>query len=291
MPYKHEETLEIPDDDKVVWRYFSKFDYFKNQIFDNVLTFTRDCVFPDPNEGRFTRKFEQTFQPTGPTNQTWPTLNSLYGPTICMGNPDGGGTNYLLNRYQNQIRKMFIVNCWTIKKSESLSMWVRYAGIDEKNLKNKKFSGLAIKSTVKKLKECFDNEVSNIFIAKISYKDYESYDFMKGQQFQTHLPLIHKMEIFEDESELRVFTVDPSFVPDPPINTPLEKCLKLDQTNPEVLPDRINIQTDFSKLIDKIVIAPSPEENLFSKVQDLLIIKDLDIPIETSKIDLPHAFS
>jgi len=164
---------------------------------------------------------------------------------------------------------MYIVNCWTLKKSESMPMWVRYTGLDEKKIKTNKFCGIAIQTTFARLKDCFEEEKSNMFISKISYVDYENDDFMKQKDFFTHLPLIHKMNVYHDESELRVFTVDES--------TPNE---------------RVDIIVNFRKLIEKIVITPSPEDDLESKIQSLLTENNLDgIPVEKSKIDLPHAFA
>lgn len=265
MPYKNHESLESPNDNEIVWRYFSKFKYFEEQISKKMLSFTRDKFFTDPNEGRFTRKYEQNFSPEYHSTTV---SSSICGPTIVpMFSP--GNEKQNINEYQDKIREMYIVNCWTLKNSESIHMWVRYTGLNEKKITTNRYCGIAIQTTFARLKECFDEEVSDMFISKISYDDYENDDFMKKKGFFTHLPLIHKMDVYHDESELRVFTVD--------VSTPNE---------------RVDIKVDFRKLIEKIVITPSPEDDLQSKIQNLLTENSLDgIPVGKSKIDLPHAFA
>ncbi|MDR3622739.1 MAG: hypothetical protein P4L85_25525 [Paludisphaera borealis] len=139
----------------------------------------------------------------------------------------------------NYLRRHSYINCWHMNKDESDAMWKLYLSSEE---------GIAIKSSIDKLKqgiECCDKKQ---FIGKVRYIDYNkpNYDFSK--------PLtstLSKRKSFQHEHELRVVFVDDLFRKSSPDKDDGEgRSLRCE---PEVLIKEIRISPASGKWIHKLV--------------------------------------
>lgn len=163
---------------------------------------------------------------------------------------------------EEETKKFYFLNCWHINELQSDAMWKIY--LDGKN-------GIAIKSNVGKLKDCFQKSDDDIFISKVHYRDFENVTFdelMNEQQnsmFEGRSSSLnsfnYKRKSFEHENELRVFYVD----------MPIPHVIKGGVHREPLNYKRIDI--DLNILVDEIVIAPFADiwfktlvENLISKL-------------------------
>lgn len=93
-------------------------------------------------------------------------------------------------RYEDP--KSVFINCWHINEDESMAMWKLYAGID---------NGIAIQTTLEKLKKSFHEHIQRVEIRKVQYIDYKKQNIS--------IPWISwrfskKGKSFSHENELRV---------------------------------------------------------------------------------------
>ena len=97
------------------------------------------------------------------------------------------------NEY-NKFMQLTFVNCWTVNPSESYALWKIY-------LEGSK-SGIAIKTTVSRLKKSLSESNYDIVIKKVKYLDYISdYKFDRTQLFTT------KRTYYSYEEELRLLSL------------------------------------------------------------------------------------
>ena len=84
---------------------------------------------------------------------------------------------------------MFI-SCWNKRNYESYSLWKLYSAT----------RGVAIQSTIGRLKESLKASPENICIAPVAYIDWDKVDIPVGNSFY---PFVHKRINFESENEVR----------------------------------------------------------------------------------------
>jgi hypothetical protein len=98
----------------------------------------------------------------------------------------------------NFFRKTLAVNCWNINEQESAALWKIYCtGID----------GIAIQSTVGRIKSALEVEEIDVYIGKVHYIDYLT-DSIPFRGITT--PVYYKRKSFEYENELRLVTLMPA---------------------------------------------------------------------------------
>lgn len=94
------------------------------------------------------------------------------------------------------MRGLTLVNCWSINRTESYALWKIY-------LEGSK-TGVAVKSTVSKLKKAIENETNSfeetIYLGKVDYSDYLPENGLNRFKIVTT-----KKEFYEFENELRLF--------------------------------------------------------------------------------------
>ena len=125
-------------------------------------------------------------------------------------------------------RRGVYINSWYMSEHESAAMWKCYA-------ENR--DGIAIQSTVGKLKAAIKDCPEEIYIGEITYIDYEASAIPENNLFWN---FVHKRKSFEYEKELRaIFTDNKFFAP----AAELEKGLP--------------IPIDVDQLIEEIFISPT----------------------------------
>jgi len=141
-------------------------------------------------------------------------------------------------------RNRVFVSCWHYNEQESAGMWKLYSNIGK---------GIAIQTTIPRLKESFKVCQKDIFIGKVIYIDYAKDTFYQGVSngypgLNFGVPFIHKRNIFLDEREYRAMHIchDPKLI------------------------DKPYFQVDLDILIENIIVAPKSEDWFIELIEILL---------------------
>jgi len=227
--YKEHPDFKTPDDKTPIWRYlnFSKLVSlleYSSLFFPSVLKLAED----DPYEGSYARG-NIDYDPMGD-----PVLKAA-GPQVIASIQKMREESRKF--VKEKCRKIFYVNSWYINEHDSAAMWKCYAEHED---------GIAIQSTVGKLKEAVKDFSEEIYISRISYIDYETSIISEGDLFSNFLC---KRKSFEHERELRAVLAN----------------FKLVESD-TILPGGVAVPVDVKTLIEKILISPTAS----SWVKDLV---------------------
>ena len=165
------------------------------------------------------------------------------------------GTRELERRAQF-VRDSFFVNCWNISKLEPAQLWASYAS---------EHDGVAIKSTIKRLKMSVEGDENKIILGKIRY----SYHSDKPSTSDTHLETVYRKRTeFKHENELRL-CVDKSLS--------IHRDEEFWRSKPAIL-----IKCDLPMLVSEVRVAPFAGEWAIDAVRNLLHTYGLDCKVTRS---------
>lgn len=198
--YKDHEHLDKVEDKLTLWKYMD-FAKFANLIETSSLWFNRIDQFEDPFEGTYSHANEKL-------------RNNIYDFTI---------PKEIYEQIQSLAQDHLFVSCFHQNKYESAAMWRLYADTN----------GIAIKTNVERLKNCFVKEKRDVYISRVEYIDFEKDFLPEGNMFYLGT---HKRKSFEYEQEIR--------------------CLYSAPANEEVQEYGMKISVDLPILIQKIYISP-----------------------------------
>jgi hypothetical protein len=182
--YKQHPDINTPPDDTTIWRYMD-YTKFIAMLEDKALFFTRGDRFRDRFEGSVPKKVAEN------RLRLWQDLRALEGKE-----PEDEPTE---RKQFEQLalvdRRLVAINCWYMDEAESDAMWQLYVkGQGE---------GVAIQSTVGRLKKALDDFKREIHIGAVEYIDYENDEYEIRSGFSHFL---HKRHGFKHEKELRAMT-------------------------------------------------------------------------------------
>jgi hypothetical protein len=167
MAYEGHPNLVTPLDDTVVWRYMDVLKLL--DILENSrLWFARMDLQDDPREGGLTEIELKQLRDA----------RSHEKPEVHEA---------LLRAYEKMRRKWFL-NCWT-ECSESMAMWDLYAGSR---------GGVAIKSTVGRLKSALNIAAEGIYITRAEYMGWSTTcwsNCLVGMYFRKAFGFVHEREV------------------------------------------------------------------------------------------------
>jgi hypothetical protein len=276
MPYEeHPKTQTLPDE-VIVWRYMD-FVKFVDLLERSSLWFTRaDKLLNDPREGDLTEMELSQFR-------------EAPSPEVAEHN---------LGVFRSLRRENFL-NCWN-ERVESMAMWDLYAHAP---------GGVAIKSTIGRIKQAIENATEKIFISRVEYIDWNTATFPNN----IIAMYVRKAFGFAHESEVRMIIWDAnSSIPTPAEagdvvqlhNSLLPFLPQLSSQQREVLKrilreewDRasvrraklwIRLPIDLTSLIDEVIISPRSATH-----QDLArrILQRYDLqekPVRRSELSYPR---
>lgn len=161
--YKIYPQLDLPDDKTPIWRYLD-FTKFVSLLDTSSLYFTRSDKLGDPFEG------------------SYPNATVLLRKARAKRK---GSSDRLFSQTMAYFPQFTAINCWHINEIESTAMWKTYLKSDE---------GISIKSTVKRLKTCFDDVKYNIYIGKVKYVDYKK-DLIDDDDYNLLTPYFYKRKV------------------------------------------------------------------------------------------------
>ena len=227
--YLNNPNITLPEDpDTVVWKYLD-LSKFLDLLLSKKLFMSRSDKFEDQYEGTFSE----------------PTYEEIR--KIAVNNPE------FLNYYKSH-REKVAVSSWHINEYESFAMWQIFTQNSE---------GLAIQSTVSRLKKALDSETQHKqYIGEVNYIDYKKEYIPFDDMF---FPFLFKRKSFQYEREIRI------------ISDVSESNLKLN--------DGLKINVDINQLIEKIYIHPKSENWYKKLVIQLMEQLGFDFKIEKSDLE------
>ncbi|MBA7585008.1 hypothetical protein ES708_26977 [subsurface metagenome] len=176
--YTSTPEIRTPNGNTIIWRYMG-IDKFLHLITQNQLFFTRLSKMTDKYEG------------TLPERNFIKRMNELIQKGI-----DPFPKALKEKKNLESFRNFTFLNCWTIGREESYALWKIYLGGAS--------CGVAIKSTVSKLRKSIERETSeqDFYIGEVEYTNYIKDDLPNPIQLT-----VTKSLYYEYESELRVFLI------------------------------------------------------------------------------------
>lgn len=238
MPYERLNYLDSPTDpDARIWRYMD---------FPKLLSIlvNRTLFFPSAKKLSESDTFEGQ-----PTYAELEALESEVGHSKkqAIVEAESGNMSFVASRC--------FFNCWHMNDVESDAMWKIYVNGT---------GGVAIQSTVKRLKDALACSTEPIYLGRIMYIDFNN-DIGPPESYLRKL--MRKNKAFEHEKELR--------------------AVFYDQRQDHVGRLGVSIQTDVNSLIETIVIAPRAEEWFFELVETLVKKLHYTIPVKRSALICP----
>lgn len=231
--YNKHPCFNTPPDETMVWRYMN-FPKFLSLLEESSLFFSsaNKLAEIDPYEGSYARG-NIDYDPNKDPNfiNMEPKVIEGYKNALKQGRTFS----------KEKMRRGLYINAWYINDYESAAMWKCYA---ENN------DGIAIQSTVGKLKESLSNYSGDIYIGEITYIDYEKSTIPEGNIF---FNFIHKRKSFEHEKELRAVFMD-------------SKLFGLEE-----LPSGVGVPVDKEILIEKVFISPNAPEWMKKLIQTVTL--------------------
>lgn len=232
--YEEHPDFNPPPPDATLWRYID-FTKFVSLLDQEALFFSRLDELGDPFEGSVP-KATQDMRPV--------MFEGMDIPSELIPNMIES-----FSEERGQRVRRALVNCWHENDSESEAMWKLYGGT----------SGIAIKTTFKKLSECLMDDTP-MFIGRIKYIDYETTIIGEGNILTS---LLAKRKSFEHEQEVRIVSGD------------------FDQE----IEGGQYYNVDITTLIHEIVVAPYSPRWFVNLVESVASRYDLTAPISKSGMD------
>lgn len=279
MPYKEHSLIEPVDDNLVIWRYMD-FTKFISIIDKGALYFATPELFNDPFEGS-TTLMNVNFK----KQQMEASIKES-----LKGQEDAEQKFLRIMEIMNSVKaqtaredeflvpKLFAVNCWHISNNESAAMWNIYA---------KTGQGIAIKTTVKQLKECFQDFLpfDSIYIGKVKYIDFSKDAHDKDNIICRYF---YKRKEFEYEQELRAIVQTNNYsihvLENIGRSTLSESEIKNFENVPTVYETGRSIEIDYKFLLGEIYLHPEVPEWFEVLVRSVLKKYDLQINLIHSKL-------
>jgi hypothetical protein len=255
--YRTHQLLITPPNDTKLWRYLD-LSNFLGLLYRQALYFANVIEFDDRWEGAIPAGTTEGF------DRAWRAL----GDDLAKD----GIPPTMLKRFQSAWKSeqaLYGVNCWHKNEVESVAMWKLYThGKD----------GVAIQTTVGRLKACLAHEARPIFIAQVNYLDHRTMPEADLISDDTLIPIVVKRRSFAHESEVRlILNRRPNI--DPATYTTV-----LAFTNDVSPVTGENIAVDVSHLVERVVASPDYPEWALASLQELVADGGLDVTVEKSDL-------
>lgn len=230
MYERHEQLFNL-DEECVLWKYMS-FSKFVNMLRGKIY-FNRLDNFEDVFEGTFPQYNLEHRE-------------DVYEDELIPQN--------VYDTIERMMKKYTYVSCFHRSEYETAFMWKQYADFD----------GIAIKTTLERLKKSFYKTPETIHISAVRYLDYNKEFMPERNGFYLGL---HKRKSFEPEKEVRcIYTKIPKA-----INNSADPSEKIIDPN-EKTPCGEYINIDLETLVEEIYISPYAAPYIKENV-DLIVNK------------------
>ncbi|HUH25989.1 MAG TPA: hypothetical protein VLY87_05145 [Flavobacterium sp.] len=166
--FQENRKLHLPADETVIWKYLD-LSKFLDLLLCNRMFMARSDKFEDQFEGTFSE----------------PTYEEI--KKLLADNPE------YLDAYKFK-HKNIVISSWHANSYESYAMWQVFTKNNE---------GLAIQSTIGRLKNSLIEERASQYVGEVNYIDYKKEHIPFDDDF---FPFLFKRKSFQYENEVRVIT-------------------------------------------------------------------------------------
>lgn len=256
MPIIHHDYLIPIEEDAILWRYMDLYKY-ESLLKKRALFFCRNDKYPDRFEGSL---------PKTEVESRYRQLEKIFSKNHSEESAREKA-NKIDNNIKNDrivLRRATLVNSWSININESNAMWKLYL---------EKEKGVAIQSNSSCIQHALKDSKYEIFLSKVTYIDYDNAGWQYPIVSDNDLnPYLHKRIEFKDENEFRMFI----------------KIQKARYDNeywdkqPE--PNGKFIPVDVNKLIEKIILPPTANEEVKNEVKKINSSYGFNFNIERSRL-------
>lgn len=258
-------NLTEADLDTTVWRYLT-FSKFIAMVSYGALWFPRLEYLLDAFEGTLPKSTAAAIMEQ---NQQWkpvfdaPDLHKQLDEAHEVNVRDG--------------RSLTNANCWFIGEEESKLMWDEYVGTPE---------GVAVRSTVRQLRENIYIPTEVSFIGRVKYVDFSSYELSTYEGHQAHHRAFLKDKFrFEHKDELRISTMNlRTLACLDPLGTPLKREDIAGKGMNNFDQPGVHVRVNLNNLFDTVVIAPDAPSWLFKLIQHIQLNSGFEWVIERSNL-------
>lgn len=239
MPFTTHPAIENLDDEMQIIR-FMKLDKFLGILTSGSLYFARGSELGDEYEGKFPKRMMENIR------------DSNEDPSIYN----------MWEQLRKNAQLTTYINCWFLNKKDHGHMWKKYAGP----------SGVAIVSSLGRLRNEINQTASNVYIGSIKYGDNHLLSkSIIGNELEYWL---WKRKKYKKESELRCIIQPPYFGGQSGViikkvnNSP--KAVGWTEIDNLETPKGINVNVNLNNLIEKIVLSPSSEIWMIPVIEKLI---------------------
>jgi hypothetical protein len=251
--YVKKEHLTTPPDTTPIWRY-QNLSQFLALLNTKSLYFAMKREFSDKWEGKLSAKYIEALKQSDQV----PKMMAL-GVTKEQALT---GLKFGYTVSQN----LYGINCWHMDEVESVAMWGLYSRGDD---------GVAIQSTIGRLRDSLAKEPRPMFIAQVEYTDHAKVSETVGPISQL-APLFTKRRSYRHESEVRAVLERIADRTDQEFYSFLAKT-----TAGEA------VTVDLPMLVQKIVVAPGYPAWAIGSLQQAVNAAGLTVQVETSDLLKP----
>jgi hypothetical protein len=259
--YEESPLLDIPTDDTYLWRYMN-LSSFLHLLKSKSLYFCRKHELNDPWEGVHSATFKAAIDSA--MMDVALSEEEEHSKEIAADERFRQGCVHVICKMSQSKIRQAAINCWHEDDSESVAMWSLYAQSPD---------GVAISTTVGRLKQSLHETSHSVFIGRVLYSGYTRVDerlnvYGAGSLL---LPLFHKRKSYRHEREVRA--VIEHDLDEKDILEPSEKKLS-----------GFMVPVDANALIERIVVAPTYPAWGISALQNVVSDSGISVPIETSDL-------
>lgn len=252
--YSHFDVFDVPEDDVWLWRYMDLVK-FVSLLEHGALYFSRADRFSDPFECVYPRPVME-----------W--LASMYAETL--GASGNASMSMMLTR---RMRETFLLNCWHENAFESAAMWDLY---------DRTGNGVAVRTTMARLKRSFARTEEIVYIGRVRYIDYER-EVWTSQEMNTLYPTVHKRKSFEHEREVRAVIWNMSKLPMKHGMRDGKPFGHLDfDANP--ISHGVLVQVQLADLVEQVYVAPNSQLWMHDLIRRLCNRYGLEVEVTRSNL-------
>lgn len=245
MAYLLHPNAETPHDDVMIWRYM-ELPQFLMLLEEQNIYFALKSELPDRWEFAIPHQMELS-------------IANHFGPSAS------GSMMSLFDEFPKSIA----VNCWHENTSESIAMWSLYTH---------EGPGIAIQTSIGKLKASLSVVPQDVYIGRVRYEDYDSNsgEILPQSELTPIRNVLQKRRCFEHEHEVRAFLhITPPF-PDAPVPGQIF-IYPYPKTG-------VSVHVELKHLIERVVISPYFPRWATSIIDRALSRACLSPRVETSNV-------
>ena len=265
--YRQQTFLYTPPDETKLWRYVD-LSHFLWLLSQRSLYFANLTEFDDHWEGALPLGSIEGLKRFLASVEVKDLGAAINEPDVDIHVPGFDSRVQRLEALLRLLQANYGVNCWHSNDVESVAMWKLYTrGKD----------GVAIQTTVGRLKACLSHDVRDIYIALVNYLDHDVLPVEELILPNALIPVITKRRSFEHESEVRLI-----------LNRGLTNQGLRQSLSGEV------VAVDINNMIERIVASPDYPGWGIANLQDIVAAASLHVCVERSDLlrrprtEVPH---